>query len=527
MHRMVASLESKRDAILLRPLVSRSPLQWSTVSYRQFLDQVRISAAHWYQKLQIVGVQSHDTIGLWLTGHVYTDLVHLYGISLAGFVPQVFSVSFSSVAVVKDLLEACAGKALLYDSAFAEAIAKVPIPSFSVPLLDDMTISVSTLPPIPAVDEHDTAMIFHTSGTTSGKPKPVRESHAFFHAQAKVQWTGAWIGTFDTQDVFNNLGSFAHVGTATSMSYLSYAGHCLVETSRSDFTAEELKLLVNHCGVNRLFLYAPWLSSLVSVARTDPEVLTILRGIRQISYTGAALNPDDEAWAVENGLPLTVMYATTEVGPCMISDMASAGTLPSMRLIPNTGVEFIPAREVKYSDVVLKRNEAGALYDFFVHESSPSCPHSAIRNRPNGHITGDLFEEVRPGWYIFRGRNDDWIRIGVWFCDTKSIEDNILKSCADIVSNCTVVGHYKPAPVLFVEPAVDDDADRDALKREIIERTAGFNERLFAHERITTPDCIVVVPRGNLSRTSEKGNIRRKAVEDEHGEILAKIYASF
>ncbi len=131
------------------------------------------------------------------------------------------------------------------------------------------------------------------------------------------------------------------------------------------------------------------------------------------------------------------MYATTEVGPCMISDMASAGTLPSMRLIPNTGAEFIPARDVKYSDVVLKQNKTGALYDFFIHDSSPSCPHPGIRNRPNGHITGDLFEEVRPGWYIFSeslsprirrhfkpspgGRNDDWIRISphTMFCDTK------------------------------------------------------------------------------------------------------------
>ncbi|KAF8890319.1 acetyl-CoA synthetase-like protein [Mucidula mucida] len=461
MHRMVASLESKPDAILLRPLISRSPcLKWSTVSYRQFLDQVRISAAHWYQKLQTVGIQRHDTVGLWLTGHVYTDLVHLYGVSLAGFVPQVFSVSYLNVAVVKDLLEACAGKALLYDSAFTEAVVKIPVPSFEIPLLDDMAVPVSILPPIPAVDEHDTAMIFHTSGTTSGKPKPIPESHAFFHAQAKVQWTGP--------------GSV----------------HSIHKTSSTTLGTE---MLVNYCGVNRLFLYAPWLSSLVFIARTDPEVLTILRGMRQISYTGAAFNPDDEAWAVEHDLPLTVMYATTEVGPCMISDMASAGTLPSMRLIPNTGAEFIPARDVKYSDVV-----------------SPSCPHPGIRNRPNGHITGDLFEEVRPGWYIFRGRNDDWIRISphTMFCDTKSIEDNVLKLCADMVSNCAVVGHLKPAPVLFVEPV-----------REIIKRTAAFNERLFAHERITSPDCIVVVPRGNLPRTS--------AVEDEHSKILAEIYLSF
>lgn len=144
----------------------------------------------------------------------------------------------------------------------------------------------------------------------------------------------------------------------------------------------------------------------------------------------------------------------------------------------------------------------------------------------------------------------------------RSIEDNVLKLCADMVSNCAVVGHLKPAPVLFVEPVVDD-TDGDTLKREIIKRTAAFNERLFAHERITSPDCIVVVPRGNLPRTSvridhfiarrfadqfligkgkhsvsaflyscqfssdEIAHFRRKAVEDEHSKILAEIYLSF
>ena len=42
------------------------------------------------------------------------------------------------------------------------------------------------------------------------------------------------------------------------------------------------------------------------------------------------------------------------------------------------------------------------LYDFFVETTSPTCPHSSIRNREDGHVTGDLFEEIEPGCFVFR-----------------------------------------------------------------------------------------------------------------------------
>lgn len=42
------------------------------------------------------------------------------------------------------------------------------------------------------------------------------------------------------------------------------------------------------------------------------------------------------------------------------------------------------------------------LYEFFVSADSKTCPHPTIRNRPDGHVTGDLFEEVKPGCYVFR-----------------------------------------------------------------------------------------------------------------------------
>jgi hypothetical protein len=86
------------------------------------------------------------------------------------------------------------------------------------------------------------------------------------------------------------------------------------------------------------------------------------------------------------------------------------------------------------------------------------------------------------------------------------IEDNFLLTCADLVQNCVVVGHYKHAIVLFVEPAearaLKSEEAGAALKKEVLTRTAEFTGRLFGHERITVPEQIVLVKQGSLPRTA-------------------------
>lgn len=89
------------------------------------------------------------------------------------------------------------------------------------------------------------------------------------------------------------------------MSYLGWSGHCLVQTSKPDIDAHEFMAMVGS-GLNFILLYAPWLSKLINVARTDTNILEALKGLRQVSYTGAALNPEDEEWLIENGVKATV-----------------------------------------------------------------------------------------------------------------------------------------------------------------------------------------------------------------------------
>ncbi|KAG6915475.1 hypothetical protein DXG01_011306 [Tephrocybe rancida] len=532
---------------------------WRSISYETFQRDLEASARYLQQHLYRFGIQPNDTVGIWyavfllidldprsqfarITGQRYEDLVHLNAISRAGFIPQVFSLVMTTQGgtMINELITLRSGKALVYDEHFRDHVDNITVPTLVMPELQILTAShgQGELSDLPLVEADDIAIIFHTSGTTSGRPKPVPQSHNWLRFQSEVNWPNAWQGEGDAQKCFNNVGSFASVASATAINKVVPSGHCMIRTSKPDFDADELLAMIRVEGLNNMLLYASRLSHLLKVARTNNEVLEALRSMQQISYTGEALNPDDIRWVIENGLPVVAIYASTEISICLVSDLKEPENLPSMRLVGGSNIQLVPVQEDG-------AEHHGKLCDIFVPADAPNCPHSSIRNRPNGHVTGDLFEETKPGYFVFRelsfflmlfqridtvlgGRSDDWLKSGkdiMALCDTKAIEDATRLNCAEFVSNCVVVGYCKPI-VLFVEPTpayADSVANPAELKAEILKRMVQFQAGLFPHERFD--ERVVVVAQGKLPRTSDKGNIRRNAVEEIYADVLRDIYA--
>ncbi|KAJ6620659.1 hypothetical protein B0H10DRAFT_2163492 [Mycena sp. CBHHK59/15] len=422
-----------------------------------FINDLERSAAYWAQSLGEKGFQQKDVIGLWMTVGLYSDLVHIYGLARAGFVPEVLNAKMT-IAIVRDLLAKTGWKALIYDPSFEGAVMDFPLPSLPVPDLNSIPAPSSSLPPLPDVTPSDIALMFIL---------PVPETHRWTKSQAQVQWPDLWHCYPDGQPlVVNNIGSLQ----MSAISYLSWSGHYI--------DADEFLAMVNDEGLNCLILYAPWFSKLLNIARSDPVVLAALKGMGQINYTGAALRCGPRS---REFLLLWVMYATTETAGCLVSPLSVKGILPAMRVIEGVQCEFIPTRGLDQSYLdgdAEQRAQCGQLFDLFLPAEADNCPHPSRRNRPDGHITGDLFEEVEPGFYCFRGRNDDWIRTGkhLCFCDTKSIEDNVLTTCVDLVQNCVVVGHYRPAVVLFVEPIQPITNSEDDVVLKTI--TVGFRPKV-------------------------------------------------
>ena len=190
-----------------------------------------------------------------------------------------------------------------------------------------------------------------------------------------------------------------------------------------------------------------------------------------------------------------------------------------LQALPGTSYRFVPIDSAEGESV---HQSNAALYELTILADSPDCP-SVLRHADGNFHTGDLFQQVLPGWYIFRGRDDDWIKSETSLrCDTKAIEENARAMCANLIAECIVVGTGRPSPVMFIEPAVDTDHHK--LKREIIRKTRHFHSRRYIHERIISPDMIVIVPRQTLPRTATKGNIRRKAVEETFKTEIDRIF---
>lgn len=104
----------------------------------------------------------------------YTDLLHVYGLSRAGYIPQLFSIRLSNPTVVCELLLKAGAQALICEPTFKDALAGCSVPTHEALDRNGAEYTDDVLPLLHAgVQSSDPVFIFHTSGSTSGSPKLV------------------------------------------------------------------------------------------------------------------------------------------------------------------------------------------------------------------------------------------------------------------------------------------------------------------------------------------------------------------
>ncbi|RPD64920.1 acetyl-CoA synthetase-like protein [Lentinus tigrinus ALCF2SS1-6] len=514
---------------------------WVPISYHQFLLDVERSARHWSHTLTAHGVPRRSVVGLWLGGTKYLDVLHVYGLARAGYIPQLFSLRLPSPDVVYELLHRAEAQALIFDPAYESIVIGCPVPAELAVDVRSLEVDHLPLPPlwVPASGD-EVVMIYHTSGSTSGSPKLVPCTASWVDATVDKARHVTRSRNPNRKDVTVWIGSMSHIGqTFMLMGFLQH-GACTVQPTALPFSSDELLDMVNRCRLNRLNQFASFLGTHLRNSRTNPALLTALKQLDELLYTGLPLAVEEEAWARQQGILIKNCFGSTEVGAMMLSVGGRGTDAHLLQVIEGTAYSFVPVTpapiadadanapsgsesETKYTDANQR------LLELVILSHSGDCPHPSLRGADGHYHTGDLFLEVAPGRYVSRGRDDDWIKSSTALrCDTKAIEENVLATCADLVAACIIVGNGRPSPALFVEPKVpaDSDVDAERLKKDILRRTRHFHSRRYVHERIVSPALVLVVPSGTLPRTATKGNIRRRAVEDKFREVLDRVYAS-
>ena len=111
----------------------------------------------------------------------YVDVLHIYAMVRAGYVPQLFSLRLPNPDVIFELLAKSNGKAMIFDESFGTVEPQGGVPTHVASDVRAEPVCDVTLPPIAeGTNGDETLMIFHTSGSTSGRPKLVPVSFAWW-----------------------------------------------------------------------------------------------------------------------------------------------------------------------------------------------------------------------------------------------------------------------------------------------------------------------------------------------------------
>lgn len=107
----------------------------------------------------------------------------------------------------------------------------------------------------------------------------------------------------------------------------------------------------------------------------------------------------------------------------LLSNGGNDQSAPFLRPLKSTSYAFIPITSSQASS-----SEAGhatvasQMVELVILADSGDCPDNSLRAADGHFHTGDLFLEVMPNQYAFRGRDDDWIKSeNSLRCDTKYV----------------------------------------------------------------------------------------------------------
>ncbi|KAK1246249.1 hypothetical protein MKX08_000051 [Trichoderma sp. CBMAI-0020] len=120
---------------------------------------------------------------------------------------------------------------------------------------------------------------------------------------------------------------------------------------------------------------------------------------------------EEEDWAYKNGLKLSNIFGSTEVGGMMVSIDGVGSDAALLRPLLGTAYMFEPT---------VTEDNGRQFLELVILPESPDCPVESFRQEDGKFRTGDLFMEIKPGCYKFCGRNDDWIKSeNSLRCDTR------------------------------------------------------------------------------------------------------------
>ncbi|KAK4992704.1 hypothetical protein LTR66_006215 [Elasticomyces elasticus] len=368
--------------------------------------------------------------------------------------------------------------------------------------------------PVASVKEDDMAYLHHTSGTSSGAPKPIPQSHRAGAGVLPSFSDGHERAAFTTTPLY-------HGGVADSFrAWTSNALIWLFPGKGVPITASNIvkSLEVAHNATSREGLppvkYFSSVPYVLQMMEADEKGLHYLQSMDIVGVGGAALPEEVGNGLVERGVHLISRFGSAECGFLMSSHRDY-----------ETDKEWQYLRSDSGSDRLRFEEQGDGLAELVILQG---WPHMAKTNREDGSFaTADLFaaHPTIPNAWKYHSRADSQLTLitGKKF-DPAPLEGAIAAS--PLLEDVIIFGNGQPFPgaLLFRSEKAKDIADTDLVDQlwsNIEKLNADSQDHARLSRRMLVPMSVLQKP---LEKSS-KGTVLRGVTEKRFKDVIDGVYS--
>lgn len=356
--------------------------------------------------------------------------------------------------------------------------------------------------------ENDNAYLFHTSGTSSGLPKPVAQNHHGavgvlpFLAQGKDEAT-----LTITPLYHGGIADCFRAWTSQAMIWLFPARDTpitatnILKSVRCSYKATQL----HKTPAVRYFSSVPFVLQMLA---EDREGLQMLKTMSLVGVGGAALPEEVGNNLVAQAVNLVSRYGSAECGFLLSSHRSYA-----------TDKAWAYLRDNKFGYLSFERRDDG-LSELIVN---PSWPHMAKTNRDNGaYATADLFEahaDIADAWrYHSRADAQLTLMTGKKF-DPEPLEAAM--ATHPFISEALIFGNGRLCAGVLVFPSAAAGAE---VSEEVWQHVEKLNVHSQSHARISKSMVTIMPFQASTLAKSSKGTIMRRVAEKKYASYIDNAY---
>ncbi|KJX95855.1 acetyl-CoA synthetase-like protein [Zymoseptoria brevis] len=371
-----------------------------------------------------------------------------------------------------------------------------------------------------SASSNDTAYLHHTSGTSTGLPKPIPQSH---NAGCGVQprLNGIDAATFTTTPLYHGgVADLFRAWTSGAMMWL-FPGDKLPITAKNvsrclEVAASALRSEEKEGEKVPKVKYFSSVPYVLQGMADHPLGLSQLQTMSIVGVGGAALPAEVGDELVKQGVPLISRFGSAECGFLMSSHRPFATDTEWQYLRPGS-------RGSKY--LRFEPREEDGLCELII---LPGWPHMAKTNREDGSFaTSDLFErhESIPDAWRYHSRADSQLTLvtGKKF-DPAPLEAGIAAS-SPLIGDVLIFGNGKPYPGMLVFRAEEArDMEEGEFERDVWKVVEKFNREGQSHTRISRGMVVLLGREEKGLEKSSKGTVIRRVAEERFEQLIERAY---